>query len=161
MKLTYNHDSFAVRDKKSGTKSEDLDSNNKQLPLAHGLVHALRLIIDSNLTKKGTGSREIFMMLTNICCRAIEVSLVVVADINDDVDEQSFEQQGITATKQRWKSARSRKSGSAPINVNTGALGANATFASCKPISKEELFDRLAMQRILVSVVVNAIKFNN
>jgi hypothetical protein len=130
--------------------SEQVAANSNELPLAHGLIQALRLIIDDNRVINITDSQIIFVDLTSICCHAIEVSLAVVADINDDTSDKKLEQEKGGATKQSWKLARAKKLESTPLNVNTGALGANATFASCMPTG-EELTKRLAMQRILVS----------
>ncbi len=146
--VVLNQDKGKILDTKTTTTVEESDN---ELPLAHGLIQALKLIINAKKVMDTPKSSEIFTKLTNIFCEAIEVSLVVVADINIDIG-QNFEQQDGTMIKQRWRLARSKKAGSTPLNVNTGALGANATFASCKPFDEEESAQRLSMQRILVSV---------
>jgi len=131
------------------TKRIAAEKSENELPLAHGLIQALRYIIDDKKVISISKSSEIFTELTDIFCQAIEVSLVVVADINVETD-QSFEQEDGEEIKQRWRLARAKKTGSTPLNVNTGALGANAAFVSCKPIDEEESVQRLSMQRILV-----------
>ena len=142
------------QDKDKNPDTLKTTKSDNELPLAHGLIQAFRHIIDDNKMIDNSESFEIFTKLSNIFCQAIEVSLVVVADINVDTDK-NIEQQDGAVIKQRWRLARSKKTGSTPLNVNTGALGANATFVSCKPINEEESVQRLSMQRILVSVPGN------
>jgi hypothetical protein len=134
-----------------GNEKDKCASNviEKQLPLAHGFVQALRLIIESKMLEVGTDTCNSFTRLAKLCCRAIEISLVVVADI----DDQNLENENISASSHRWQSIRAKKSGSTPMNINTGALGANASFASSMPVDDEEMLDRLSIQRIMVSSI--------
>ena len=118
-----------------------------ELPLAHGLIQALQYIVNDVLNVEELPSYQShFVELTKLFSRAVEVSLVVVADLNDSTEDSGSE----TLSDKRWKAARSKKSGSTPLNVNTGALGANATFASTKPMNEVDSTRRIFMQRILV-----------
>ena len=81
---------------------------------------------------------KLFERMAVTCRRAIEVSLTVVADVKDD------------GVKKEAKSDGSEK-GCAALNVNTGAIGANATFASLESSNDEDTKDRFATQRVIVS----------
>lgn len=132
---------------------EGIHTESDELPLTHGLILALRLIIDGTLVDHRDDNQGIFVDLINICCHAIEISLAVVADINEDFDgDQDFHDQNVlSSVNHRWKAARAKKTVGTPLNVNTGALGANATFASTRSVDQNEHCERLSMQRILVS----------
>lgn len=116
-----------------------------KLPLAHGLIQALQLIINDVIkVNEFSQHASTYFDLTRLFCRAIEVSLVVVADVDDDANE-SESAASATSSDKRWKAARGNKSGSTPLNVNTGALGANA-------FDDKDIEKKMIMQRILVSV---------
>ena len=125
-----------------------LSTSPTNLPLAHGFMLALRLTIECNISNNSTLD---FQRVSVLCNQAIEISLVVVADIIDDpADEES-------ADKNAWKTVLSSRVSSSsrndgiPLNINTGALGANASFASIKFSSTEDSDRRALTQRIVVS----------
>jgi len=122
------------------------------LPLAHGLVHSMRLCIDHDestrrllsITSTKTNATLNESMI-EVFCKALQLSLSIVADVRegeaiDGIDEESL--LVISNTKQ---------SDSTPLNVNTGAIGANGTFSSVSSTDMKEEKARLAMQRVVVS----------
>ena len=113
--------------------SSDL-SMGKELPLGHGVIHTLRLVIEDGETK----SSEIDIdRLIRILCSALELSLSVVADVRDT---QPLESESV---------ADGSKS-QLGIKVNPGAIGANGLFSSVTRSSDIEMIRRLASQRIVV-----------
>jgi hypothetical protein len=131
------------------TSPTNLDS--LPLALAHGFMLALHLTIECNISNNSTLD---FQRVSVLCRQAIEMSLVVVADIIDDPADE------VSADKNTWKtvlssrvSSRSRNDGT-PLNINTGALGANASFASIKFSSTEDSDRRAMTQRIVVSCMI-------
>ncbi len=135
------------------SKSKSMMCDSEQLPLTHGMLQGLRLIIDIIVGNTGEDAQRIFVDIVNICCRAIQVSLVIVADFHDDVNDDLGCEHSSFHSKEKLKSVRTKRNGSTPlnVNVNTGALGANAGFSSSKPVSEKEHLERLSMQRVLVS----------
>jgi hypothetical protein len=129
------------------TRSDD-DSFNavevgSALPLAHGIIQALRLIVEMTLDLKSMSilSSEKIGRIADLCCKSIQMSLSVVADVNDGeildgMDGNSF--------------GGSEKEIAVPLNVNTGAIGANATFSSIRQDESGEALRRLATQRIVM-----------
>jgi hypothetical protein len=74
------------------SKSDEIDSTlqnteNNSLPLAHGLIQALRFVVDVLGNENYTKSDDVLLaILENVaitCCRAITMSLKVVADTKD------------------------------------------------------------------------------
>ena len=122
------------------------------LPLAHGFLQALRLIVESDNLKVTSILRKVFQKMVTTCCRAIELSLVIVADLKDaPAEEESGSLKQCPGTDSKWKDfAKARQKSNTPLNVNTGALGANATFASVTPFDNEEKKMRLIMQRVVM-----------
>lgn len=141
-------------------------TDGRNLPLAHGFIHALRLIVDfRRLVPKPAAmseSSELFDTMVQLSCRAVELSLSVVADI--EVDGLDDEENALATNSQIYPLRRRKKpaqdnisnSPSAPLNVNTGAIGANAAFASLKSKDDDETNQRLALQRVVVSIACRA-----
>jgi hypothetical protein len=119
--------------------------NCKDLPLAHGLLQAIKLIVETWSLSHLSNGNDIYGTLTSTCFRAIEISLVVVADVKSTGEKEN------EIDKDRWKTAKAKQSMNVPLNVNTGAIGANASFASLIPIDEQEKKIRLLKQRIIVS----------
>ena len=113
-----------------------------ELPLAHGLIQSIRLIVEKwNLANVFSG-KALYEDLMMACFRAIEVSLIVVADIKDVGEKESVRDEDT------WKLGK--KATNVPLNVNTGAIGANV-YASIGPVDDDEQRMRLIKQRIIVS----------
>lgn len=125
-------------------------NDGSRLPLAHGLIHAIRLCIDHDKTEqrlRSTRNKKVNITLNEsmveVCCKALQLSLSVVADVRegehiDGIDEEVF----LTVNE--------NASESTPLNVNTGAVGANGTFSSVTTTNKEESNERHAIQRVIV-----------
>jgi hypothetical protein len=135
------------------SKSDEIDSTlqnteNNSLPLAHGLIQALRFVVDVLGNENYTKSDDVLLaILENVaitCCRAITMSLKVVADTKDKDAEID------TCTKNESSCDINIDRKSAPLNVNTGAIGANAIFASVKARDKDDEERRFATQRVVV-----------
>lgn len=102
----------------SGAEDQiDLQNENEAMPLAHGLLQCLSLIVEKVSIISLKDAPVLFERLVRLCYRAIEMSLVVVADMKDDDSPDDLSKSGY-----RWMSARAKGT---PLNVNTGALGAN------------------------------------
>lgn len=125
-------------------KNSDSDQlHTNKLPLAHGLIQALRFIVERWDFKEIPDSIDLYRRMIKNCFRAIEISLIVVADIKDDSDE-------LRPNELKLSTARAKQAKNIPINVNTGAIGANATFASLKTVNDSEKKNRLLKQRIVM-----------
>jgi hypothetical protein len=137
MKSTLND--ITIFGKSASTKNRD----GSCLPLAHGLIHAIRLCIEHDKTSRrlcsatpNNANINLNESMIEVFCKALQLSLSVVADVRDGetvdgIDEEAF-------------------SDSTPLNVNTGAIGANGTFSSVSATNTEETQARLAMQRVVV-----------
>jgi hypothetical protein len=129
----------------------DPSDGGTQLPLAHGLIQSLQHVLghmeisydkleDDNAPRR----QEMCQKMAEIFCRAIQVSLAVVADVKDGSIIEGMDEDMITATDGGSETGT-------PLNVNTGAIGANGTFSSINPTEEVELRRRIAIQRIVVS----------
>jgi hypothetical protein len=126
-----------------------LGSRGSVLPLAHGLVHASRLCLEQQLTVRklhlsteGSVDEMLYGRMVDLFCQGLQISLSVVADVRegesiDGVDEE--ETKGFDVDED-----------STPLNVNTGAIGANGTFSSVSETDENERAVRLATQRVVV-----------
>lgn len=137
---------------KSALMENGCSLDGSTLPLAYGLIHAARLCVQHEVTAKRLGGIhesdiEDYMLdrTVDVCNKALQLSLLVVADVPDGeiidgVDSVSaFNMDGPTTD-------------STPLNVNTGAIGANGTFSLVNGAGREEAKSRLAMQRLVVSM---------
>lgn len=113
------------------------------LPLAHGLIQSLRLVVERWDFNEIPDSNVLYRTMISNCFRAIEIALIVVADIKGDSEE-------LGPNELKLRTARAKQAKSIPINVNTGAIGANATFASLKTVNDSEKKSRLLKQRIVM-----------
>jgi len=121
------------------------------LPLAHGLVHATRLCIEHDESERkllSMTSNEINVSLNEsmieVFCKALQLSLSVVADVRDGETIDGIDEEALFAA------SSAPDADSTPLNVNTGAIGANGTFSSVSAADMEEAKARLAMQRVVV-----------
>ena len=121
---------------------------NKELPLAHGLLQSLRLIVERLNINKMPDSVDVYRIFITICFQAIEISLIVVADIKENSEELRPDdmQESDTSSKIR----KAKQNSKIPLNVNTGAIGANATFASLKAVNDDEHNLRVLKQRVVM-----------
>lgn len=134
--------------------------NGTQLPMAHGLIHALRLSVESpSISLSEIDS--FYERISLICCWAVQISLAVVADLKEGAtlnEDGIFEDELIVGTA-------TPKLSRAPLNVNTGAVGANAVFSSIQQTDENESIQRFAFQRVIVSFFVTArditVRFNH
>lgn len=130
----------------------DASDGGSRLPLAHGLIQSLQLVLEhmERFSQKAEDDDarwklELFQRMGQIFCRAIQVSLAVVADIKEGSMIEGMDEDMIAAT-----GGESEKEGT-PLNVNTGAIGANGTFSTINPTKEDEHRRRIATQRIVVS----------
>lgn len=119
-----------------------------ELPLAHGLLQAIRLIVERTTFEGIPNADALYHSMTRICFQAIEVSLVVVADIKEDTSDSPSADKG--AEEETWKNARTQQGKNVPLNVNTSAIGANATFSSLDLVDDIEKKMRLLKQRVIM-----------
>ena len=112
------------------------------LPLAHGLIQSVRFIVEANKTNcGGMYSPGITVKLAEICMQAIQISLSVVADVKDGESLEGIEDFGVHS---------GRRESAVPLNVNTGAIGANATISSINFSAARETLRRFATQRVVI-----------
>ncbi|KAG7354362.1 putative death-receptor fusion protein DUF2428 [Nitzschia inconspicua] len=119
------------------------------LPLAHGLVHACRLCLDQEKTGRklhvpldASTDKTACGAMLELFYQGLQLSLSVVADMRegesiDGVDDDEIEVCTVHGD-------------STPLNVNTGAIGANGTFSSVKATDEAERIVRLATQRVVI-----------
>lgn len=127
-------------------KKQSNELGNK-LPLSHGIIQALRLIIENDRSladNSGTDRELVLERLANILGKGIRISLAVVADLKDG---KSLEVPGDNLPFSGGDLLTSDQSG---IRVNPGALGANGIFSSITRVSREEDQRRLVSQRIVM-----------
>jgi hypothetical protein len=136
----------------SGPSTSNSKIDGSDLPLAHGLVHASRLCLEHEAKAKSLGladteassSEDVLLAMTEIFCEALQLSLAIVADVREGETVDGIDDDGFPKC-----TGESRKD-STPLNVNTGAIGANGTVSSVARKSGEESKSRLSMQRIVV-----------
>ena len=150
----------------NATVQEGLD-----LPLAHGLVQSLRHIVDSfesdtrstnntagteePVSKEQASIRVIMESIADLCYRSIQLSLSVVADVKDgEVFEGMDVATSASGSDTATGSPSSLEKGAVPLNVNTGAIGANGTFSSVHAATEREEMMRRATQRVVVSLLL-------
>ena len=126
-------------------------SDGSCLPLAHGMVHAIRLCIDHDKAarrllsiKSSRSNVDLNESMIEVFCKALQLSLSVVADVRDGEAIDGIDEEMVLVT------SNTKESDSTPLNVNTGAIGANGTFSSVSTTNLEETKARLAMQRVVV-----------
>ena len=123
-------------------------NQHDQLPLAHGIIHAIRLIIESDdniLNRADVVSRPVhdkIETITSLFFDAIRISLAVVADVKEGeiIDGMDEDLVSDLATNRRGPTRM----------VNPSAIGANGIFSSVNRLSDAETAKRLASQRIIV-----------
>ena len=126
--------------------TDSRQENRMQLPLAHGLIHALRLSVEIPFISFSE-SNSFYERISLICCRAVQISLAVVADLKEGA---ALNEDGIFEDEIMDGTAKPKFS-RVPLNVNTGALGANAAFSSIQQTDENESILRCAFQRVIVS----------
>jgi Putative death-receptor fusion protein (DUF2428) len=117
------------------------------LPLAHGIVHALRLVTecsDLHLSLEHIESKEFISSIStemiSLFFRALRVSLAVVADVKNGEILNGMDEDIVL----EFDGNRST------TMVNPSAIGANGIFSSVKRFSFTETSKRLASQRIVI-----------
>ncbi|CAJ1960388.1 unnamed protein product [Cylindrotheca closterium] len=120
------------------------------LPLAHGIIQAIALTVEhskldaTHATAHSTiDNRNIYHDLLEILVEAIQVALAVVADVREG---ESIEGVGDDMDFVH----KNDRGSSVPLNVNTGAIGANGTFSSVSTKDDVEFASRLAVQRVVI-----------
>jgi len=123
--------------------------NGQVFPLAHGLVHAIRLCfehegtaIQLNGTHNRMASDTLYASMVVTFCRALQLSLSVVADVREGESIDGIDDDGLCTCLM--------DSEATPLNVNTGAIGANGTFSSVSNTNEDEVKERLSTQRVVV-----------
>lgn len=126
------------------------------LPLAHGIIHSVRLAVEHRRILKrhranvaSSMSSSIFERMMRVFCQGIQVSLAVVADVREGEMVEGMDDEIAFNEKTPLEGASSR---STPLNVNTGAIGANGVISSISTTDELEAKARLIMQRIVVSI---------
>ena len=130
------------------TDAFSAEDETLEFPLAHGLVQAIRLIVQRTTFEDIPNADALYHSMTRICFQAIEVSLVVVADIKEDNSDSPSADKG--SEEEAWKHTRTKQGKNVPLNVNTGAIGANATFSSLDLVDDNEKKMRLHKQRVVM-----------
>jgi hypothetical protein len=125
-----------------GHASSTVTQKGLALPLAHGLIQSVRRIIETKDANSAQQySQDTVVRLVNLCIKSIQISLSVVADVKDGETLEGME--GMIVHSAEGTDA-------VPLNVNTGAIGANAAFATIKHPAESEALRRFATQRIVV-----------
>ena len=138
---------------KEVTRDDKVD--DAPLPLAYGLLQALRLMLEqekilkerdslldnTNLDGCGETHGKGYEGVVRVCFRAIRTSLAIVADIktDDEIGDGPVMKPGGIGKA-------GTASSSSPLNVNTGAIGANAVLAGDETDGPQ----RFDLQRIIV-----------
>ena len=145
-----------------GDDDEAVTREGKKLPLSHGIIHAILLVVQyhnfASRTSTGIdtachGLVQNYERLISIFCSAIRLSLKIIADTRDGEsieglgDETSMNEEGLAGAK----------GSGTPLNVNTGAIGANGTISRLSHSEQDDCGRRLATQRIVVSFFVGNI----
>jgi hypothetical protein len=113
------------------------------LPLAHGLAHSLQLVVENDsmfLGELDALTSSLLTRMIEVFIRALQLALVVVADMREGEDVEGME----------FDLALSECQKSITTKVNRGALGANGIFSSVKRVSEDEARVRMVSQRIVV-----------
>ena len=140
------------------------------LPLAYGLLQALRLMLQENraLAERDavlaanpdeairSDSVDAYMKVVAVASQAIQTSLSIVADIKrggedgdgDDVGDEDMAVETPAAPEGPMEVEAADPA--TPLNVNTGAIGANAVYSSIKAGNEEAKKERYALQRVIV-----------
>jgi hypothetical protein len=101
-------------------------------------------------------SVDAYMKVAAVASRAIQTSLSIVADIKKDSED---EDEGDVGDEEMVVETPSASEGpmedkatnlATPLNVNTGAIGANAVYSSIKAGNEEAKKERYALQRVIV-----------
>lgn len=123
------------------------DAIGSRLPLSHGIIHALHLIIENerSLCDNWDDDRvQLLERLATILSKGIRISLAVVADVKDGESLEGLDGNLLLCGGDELSSDRSG------VRVNPGALGANGIFSSITRVSREEHQRRLVSQRIVM-----------
>eukprot|EP00934_Nitzschia_sp_Nitz4_P006972 Nitzschia sp. Nitz4//scaffold176_size46146//10399//16466//NITZ4_007189-RA/size46146-snap-gene-0.3-mRNA-1//-1//CDS//3329539006//6962//frame0 len=132
---------LAVFLKSQGSENASAFEDTKlTLPLVHGIIHGIRLTIESE-TNPSALSGEYGRFIA-VCCNAIQLSLNIVADVRDGEMIEGMDEDFLGD-----KSGNIREGQDTPLNVNTGAIGANGTLSK---LTSPEDAARLAIQRIVI-----------
>jgi Putative death-receptor fusion protein (DUF2428) len=137
-----------MRDKLAAILSDDEDlRKGTDLPLAHGIIQALRLILESCvLSDRGdVVPSDVTQTLAQLTCRAMQVSLSVVADVREGEFVDGMDEDLAFSTVGRVSRVRSTTG-----KVNPGAIGANGIFSSINRLDSDEQERRMASQRIVM-----------
>jgi hypothetical protein len=117
------------------------------LPLAHGLIQALRLVVENDrlfLGEVDSQMEQFLSRMAKIFNHAIQISLSVVADVRDGEILEGME------TNVLFSDADSRVTKPVETKVNPGTIGANGIFSSINRVTEDEHLQRLASQRIVI-----------
>jgi hypothetical protein len=115
----------------------------RTVPLVHGIILSLRLIVESEVLELAQGSSVLmFHRLSRILCTAMQVSLAVVADVREGHNLEGMDD-SLTASFTVSDDSNKGK-------VNPGMIGANGIFSSVSRIDAAENERRLASQHIVV-----------
>jgi hypothetical protein len=132
--------------------------DGSELPLAHGLIHAIRLSIEHQRRQNlftSAAHHVLYERMIGVFCQAIQVSLAVVADVREGETLQGMEDE-LSIDAGRDNTGSSMESAT-PLNVNTGAIGSNGAFSRLEEVDEHEMKGRLALQRVVVSCCLQAI----
>jgi hypothetical protein len=128
------------------SETNSRQENVTQLPMAHGLIHALRLFVECPSISLSE-SDAFYERISLVCSRALQISLSVVADLKEGA---FLNEDGILEDELLVETA-THKLPRAPLNVNTGAVGANAVFSSIQQMDENDTIKRITFQRVIVS----------
>lgn len=139
-----------MKTKLAAILSQDVNIlDGRQLPLAHGLIHATRLIIENAaltyMLQDTVSAEELKLLLGHLLgylFQAIRVSLAVVADVSSgEMVEGMDEEMMLSLSVEAHASSKT---------INPGAIGANGIFSSVNRVTDEDAANLQASQRIVV-----------
>ena len=115
----------------------------QDVPLVHGIILALRLIVDDEAFGiTGTDVSAVLDRLGRALCNGMQISLAVVADVRDGENLDGIDENICTTPYPSEEQTKAK--------VNPGAIGANGIFSSVNRIDDDEQERRIASQRIIV-----------
>jgi hypothetical protein len=134
-------------------ESSALDTGGR-IPLAHGIINAILLTVHHQKLLVKTQNKvdvvdqarnRLYEKLIGLFCEAIQLSLNIVADVRD-----GERMEGVEETLFGYEEQQDRSSAT-PLNVNTGAIGANGNLSKLAHCDNEAQENKLAVQRVVVS----------
>lgn len=117
-------------------------SQSCQLPLLHGLIGGLRLIIEETSLTFHSNPKAASQKISDLLCQSLRLSLSVVADVEEG---SALEGLNECIPKRAYDNVDAKTS-----IVNPGALGANGIAGSLRRLTIDDETKRKASQRLVI-----------